>query len=1544
MMLELRAIVNPRRSICLALLVGLGLLLGFLPLEFVRTDALTDTIIVTSRTDSGAGSLRAALTEAQPGDTITFDPGTFPPATPMTITLLSALPTLNQGQITVDGSNAGVVLDGQYIAEYADGFRITSNGNMIKGLTIINFPGNGITISDGASHNVIGGDFTVGSAPHGEGNIITANRDCGVIIEGSGTMSNTVSGNLIGLDVDGTRDWRVHALVLSPNYAIDQTLWIGTPYHGIWRSTDGGAHWTDVSTGLTSLDVRALVVSPHYATDQTLFAGTRAGAIFRSTNGGVSWTQVYGDAMDREVVALAISPDFSNDGHVFAATDGGTGVLASMDGGQTWMARNTGITDLVVHDIKVSPAYAVDRTVFAVSWRTFYKSVNAGANWQVMSHDAFAGGHLLAVSLNYAADQTLFLGMRTCDGSPAFWKSVDGGTTWNPIGGDTGWCGLQSLALAPGPGGAPLFLAGDEWSGIYLSENGGVSWSKVWEGRYTWAVAFSPAYAQDQTAFAGQRAGTVLKSVDGTDTWTELAQGMSEPGNDDDGVRIIWGAQYNVIGGLIPGERNVISHNGVRGVLISGEGTDHNRVVGNYIGTLPDGMENLGNVSEGIVINDGARHNFVGGTNASARNVIGGNGSAAVSLWGVGTMFNVVSGNYLGVNASGMQALANDGLGINLSSGAQSNRVGGIIAGERNVLSGNRQAGVQITDSGTLSNTVLGNYIGVDAAGAAAIPNYGNGVVIGSGAQRNVIGGALPGERNIISGNWYNGIGIWETDTSHNTVLGNYIGLDATGSYSIANGDWGVRVASGAQYSHIGGTAPGEGNVVSGNRWAGIGLTDSATMSNTITGNIIGADATASVPIGNEWGISCWSDSRYNIISHNIVVANAYNGIHLDGCSYNTITSNYIGTNTDRVTNLGNGENGISLFRDSHHNLIGPGNVIAHNALHGVNIWDQTTRYNRVSNNSIYANAEYGIRTGDGGNAELTPPVITSVTTYTIRGVAPLAHVIVEFFSDENDQGGLYEGHILTDEAGFFVFTRPSGFFGPRLTATVTDNDGNTSEFSRPADAVAMPPSTPTGDVYEPDDTCAEARPIATNGIVQQRSFHTYEDIDWIIFDAISGTTYLIQGQVPPESAADLSAELYDRCTGELVAEQDHTFAAGFSLEFTPAVDGPLYLRLAHYDPNIFGEDVVYQLSVRALANEATPGALIIVAGRVKYYDTLQSNIYHVAGAMRQLFINHSYTDDRIMYLAADSTLPHVDQLATAANLAEAITTWAVERVDADRALTVYLVDHGDINRFYLDKPNGEWITPAQLDGWLSQLEAAVPGVKINIIIEACHSGSFIASPGSLSKPGRVIITSTDVVNKAWASAQGAVFSDRFLEMLAGGSSLYQSFNEARWTAQSAHPAQSPWLDDDGDGIFDEDLDGQEAAQRGFNFAGTLSGDNWPPYIVQALGPDGLVVGAGTLRAEVRDDIAVAQVWAAIYPPSYVPPEVEEMWTVDTVVTQTLTSVTGDWYVGTHSGFEEPGTYRVVINARDVDGMVARPVAFEVQVGWRVYLPLVVKQ
>jgi hypothetical protein len=122
-----------------------------------------------------------------------------------------------------------------------------------------------------------------------------------------------------------------------------------------------------------------------------------------------------------------------------------------------------------------------------------------------------------------------------------------------------------------------------------------------------------------------------------------------------------------------------------------------------------------------------------------AGNVIGHNGSNGVDIRDSGTTGNLVQGNLIGTDATGMVALGNQVAGVLIDQGAANNTIGGTTAAARNVISGNQTAGVQITDAGTTGNVVEGNYIGVDASGNNALGNGTFGVyVLSSG---NTIGG-----------------------------------------------------------------------------------------------------------------------------------------------------------------------------------------------------------------------------------------------------------------------------------------------------------------------------------------------------------------------------------------------------------------------------------------------------------------------------------------------------------------------------------------------------------------------------------------------------------------------------------------------------------------------------------------------------------------------------------------------------------------------------------------------------------------------------------
>ncbi len=264
-----------------------------------------------------------------------------------------------------------------------------------------------------------------------------------------------------------------------------------------------------------------------------------------------------------------------------------------------------------------------------------------------------------------------------------------------------------------------------------------------------------------------------------------------------------------------------------------------------------------------------------------------------------------------------------------------------------------------------------------------------------SSAHNNLIGGHQPGERNLISGNKKDGIRI---AGGQNIVRGNYIGADITGSAAIGNLWDGIGIWGG-DHNVIGGTNPGEGNVISANQ-TGILI---HTNDNVILGNLIGTDIN-----GNS-------------------LSNQFSGIHLSA--------------------------------GARRNQLGPRNIIAYNGLAGVRVFgsNDTTAANTITENSIYSNAAEGIALVNDGNDNVLPPDIEEVAAQLVSGQTQ-ANAVVEIFSDSEDEGRIYEATINADNTGHFewAYVTSDSVTGPNITATMTDGAGNTSEFSQPFNITAV--------------------------------------------------------------------------------------------------------------------------------------------------------------------------------------------------------------------------------------------------------------------------------------------------------------------------------------------------------------------------------------------------------------------------------------------------------------------------------------------------------
>ncbi len=561
------------------------------------------------------------------------------------------------------------------------------------------------------------------------------------------------------------------------------------------------------------------------------------------------------------------------------------------------------------------------------------------------------------------------------------------------------------------------------------------------------------------------------------------------------GVGILLLAPDNTVGGTTTEARNVISGNTLNGVDLGPPNAKNNVIQGNYIGLDASGSHALGN-DVGVFVNRVAG-NTIGGSEPGAGNVISAN-REGVNLWELEATGNRVIGNYVGTDATGVAAIPNEA-GIMVF--GPGNEVGGSGEGEGNLISGNAGPGVNLSGPNATGNRIQGNYIGTDGTGATALSNSGPGVFLIS-ASDNTIGGTEPGARNILSGNEF-GVLIATSDATGNRIIGNYIGTNASGDAAIPNQSgvllWGFD-------NTIGGTEDGAGNVISGNTFAGIDMGED-TKGTVIQGNHIGTDASGMAAVGNDLGIFV-NFAPDNTIggtdagAGNVISGNAGDAIHINGpkATGNLVQGNHIGTGADGTTAVGNGGTAIVFIDGASDNLIGgdapaSGNTIAHNGRKGVVLLPEAGTGNAIRSNRIFRNARFAIDLGDDGptvnepeDADTGPnslqnyPILTAVASATGADVTAVlnsqpegTYTIDVFSADTCRRTGTADGlafggtaTLTTDASGdasvSMAITDLSG--GTILTATATDANGNTSEFSTCAElsdfTVALDPPTNT--------------------------------------------------------------------------------------------------------------------------------------------------------------------------------------------------------------------------------------------------------------------------------------------------------------------------------------------------------------------------------------------------------------------------------------------------------------------------------------------------
>ena len=316
-------------------------------------------------------------------------------------------------------------------------------------------------------------------------------------------------------------------------------LYVTTERKGIWKTTDAGATWTEVSDGIPSsssyfteyVSVTTLEFNP--ATPSTLYAGTERYGVFKTTDSGANWVQM-ASLSSRLVSTIAVDPNSTST--VYAATRGDNRVASSSDSvykstdsGETWTAVNSGLwawgSDVSENwDLEIDGSTTPSTLYLAYGAGGLSKSTNGGATW-VDANLGTGGTRIIqeAFTVDVAASSpsTVLVG-----GPEGIFKSTNSGASFIAV--NTGLSGAFFGALGVDPTNAQKVVAGNS-SDIHTSTNGGSSWSLATgvKGAFLESLTYD---AVNGSLFAIGR-DTVYRSNDDGASWTRMSDfdGRSAP-------------------------------------------------------------------------------------------------------------------------------------------------------------------------------------------------------------------------------------------------------------------------------------------------------------------------------------------------------------------------------------------------------------------------------------------------------------------------------------------------------------------------------------------------------------------------------------------------------------------------------------------------------------------------------------------------------------------------------------------------------------------------------------------------------------------------------------------------------------------------------------------------------------------------------------------------------------------------------------------------------------------------------------------------------
>lgn len=780
-----------------------------------------DDFVVTNTNDSGAGSLRQAIADANASPGLDFIKFNIPGAGVQTISPLSQLPTITDPVVingytqpgssvnTADeGSDAVLLieLDGSNATGAARGLFIATHYCTVRGLVINSFSQQGIRASNvtGLTGLTVDGCF-IGTDPSGmlarpnnSGGLLLVNTLNATVGGATPAARNLISGNLpVAIDLNNCDQSVIQGNVIG--LGADGTTPLGNGNSGInINGSDNLIGGLDPGAG----NVIAYNANP-------FGSGIRVGSGVRNT---LRSNRVFENGTsdialaDVPFIGLLIDPGDTDDGANLGQNYPILRSASSLPGGLTI----EGILD------------SAPNTVFELE---FFSSPTPNPS-------GFGGGKTVLglVTMTTAAGPTAFSVILPVDVPQGH---VISATATDPAGNTSGF----SERIAVGDVLDEITVVNvvdDTDDGIcdstHCSLREAIHECNIREGH-----------------------GFIHFNIPGPGVHTIVAQlitpclcddvtidGFTQPGASPNTLTVGNDAVYQIeFNGEInssvhvPGFIFRASNSTLRGLVVNRSsvilrGEQGNVVEGNFIGTDPTGFygglefppgQGLGNYI-GVWVFWGS-DNRIGGTNPASRNLISANIQFGIRLTS-STVSTVIQGNYIGTTRDGLECLGNGfglGGGIDVTSNGGMTVIGGTEPGAGNLISCSDGDGIVLNGNGTV---VQGNIIGPDVTGARIIDPFLQlrGIVAGRfGGSNNLIGGTDPAASNIISGNRGTGIELG-TNGSNNMIQGNYIGTDATGLVNVGNGASGIR-ASGLDQT-IGGVEGGAANVIAHNGQSGL--------------------------------------------------------------------------------------------------------------------------------------------------------------------------------------------------------------------------------------------------------------------------------------------------------------------------------------------------------------------------------------------------------------------------------------------------------------------------------------------------------------------------------------------------------------------------------------------------------------------------------------------------------------------------------------------------------------------------------------------------